>query len=140
MNISKVFAIVAIALLGSAAANSQTARERDYRIVFEEIQDGFERGNVTLFSAHLAPQVQVNLKGEESGYYSANHAHYVLENYLKSRKVLSFEFTSVGETETMPYGIGRAVFGAKGNREVQQVYVALMKSDGRWAVAEINIY
>ncbi len=140
MTISRIFVIIAFSACAVADAYGQTARQRDFRIVFEEIQDGFERGNVALFSAHLAPQVQVNLKGEESGYYSANHAHYVLENYMKSRKVLSFEFTSVGETETMPYGIGRAVFGSKGNREVMQVYVSLMNTDGRWAVAEINIY
>lgn len=140
MAFSSSFVLLALVVCGVASTNGQTAPQRDFRVVFEEIQDGFERGNVALFSAHLASQVQVNLKGEESGYYSANHAHYVLENYFKTRKVLSFEFTSVGENDTAPYGIGRAVFGSKGNREVLQVYVSLMKANGRWAVAEINIY
>ncbi|HXG00927.1 MAG TPA: DUF4783 domain-containing protein, partial [Bacteroidota bacterium] len=70
-----------------------SAQVKDYRNVFEEIQHGFETGNVAVIASWFGTQVQVNLKGEESGYYSSNHAYYILQNYLKSRKVLRFEFT-----------------------------------------------
>ncbi len=118
----------------------QTERQRDFRNVFEEIQQGFETGNVSLFSTYLATQVQVNLKSEESGYFSANHAYYILEKYFKARKVVSFEFTSVSEEATTPYATGSAVFSHKGGRESAQVYVSLVQSEGRWVIAEINIY
>ncbi|MEK7671509.1 MAG: DUF4783 domain-containing protein, partial [Bacteroidota bacterium] len=62
------------------------------------------------------------------------------ESFLKTRKILSFEFTSVGETEATPYATGSMVFNHKGMREVAQVYVALMKSEEKWVIAEINIY
>ena len=113
---------------------------KDFRIVFEEIQHGFESGHVAAFSSHLGLQVQVALKGEESGYFSSNQTYYILENFLKLRKVLSFEFSSVGETEATPYATGNAVFSNKGTRESTQVYVALMKSGDKWVIAEINIY
>ncbi len=112
----------------------------DFRIVFEEIEHGVETGNVGAFSSHLATQVQVSLKESESGYYSSSHAYYLLENFFKTRKVVSFSFASVGEMETTPYGVGTAMLNTKGMREAVQVYVALMKSDGRWVISEINIY
>lgn len=131
------------AILGfKTTAKSQDGAigSQDFRIVFEEIQHGFESGNVAAFSSRLSSQVQVTLKGEESGYYSSNHTYYILENFLKPRKVVSFEFAGVGETEATPYATGSAVFNNKGTREVTQVYVALMKVAEKWVIAEINIY
>lgn len=113
---------------------------KDFRVVFEEIQHGFEISKISVFSPYLGLKVQVSLKGEESGYFSSNHAYYILENFLKPRKVISFEFTAVGESEAMPYATGIAVFTHKGSREVAQVYVALMKSAEKWVITEINIY
>lgn len=113
---------------------------KDFRVVFEDIQHGFEISKVSVFSPYLGLKVQVTLKGEESGYFSSNHAYYILENFLKSRKVISFEFSAVGETEAMPYATGTAVFSHKGTREIAQVYVALMKSADKWVISEINIY
>ncbi|MBI5472910.1 MAG: DUF4783 domain-containing protein [Ignavibacteriae bacterium] len=129
-----------VLVLPFASASSQTERQRDFRNVFEEIQQGFETATVSLFSSYFATQVQVNLKGEESGYFSSNHAYYILEKYLKARKVVSFEFTSVSEEAAVPYATGSAVFNHKGGRENAQVYVSLVQSEGRWQIAEINIY
>lgn len=134
--------IVLACFMSVPAAHSQEAAtgSKDFRILFEEIQHGFEVGKVSVFSPFLGLQVQVLLKGEESGYFSSSHAYYILENFLKPRKVVSFEFTAVGEAEDMPYATGRAVFSNKGTREVAQVYVALMKSAEKWVITEINIY
>lgn len=142
MKFGSIIALV-LAILGFAGiAKSQDSApdSQDFRIVFEEIQHGFETGSVAVFSSSLASQVQVTLKGGESGYYSSNHAYYILDSFLKVRKVVSFEFSSVGETEATPYAMGRAVFNNKGTREVTQVYVALMKTAEKWVITEINIY
>jgi hypothetical protein len=116
------------------------ARLKDFRVVFEEIQHGFETGNVGAFSSRLGTQVQVNLKNEESGSYSASHAYYILEKYLKGRKVLSFEFSAVGENEGTPFATGSVIFSHKGTREPAQVYVSLMASGKTWVIAEITVY
>ncbi len=126
-------------LAGVISAQEQP-RPKDFRIIFEEIQQGLETGNVALFSARLGTQVQVNLKNAESGYYSANHAYYILEKYLKTRKVLSMEFSGVGRNEGIPFATGSMVFNHKGTREVAQVYVSLMVSDTGWVIAEITVY
>ncbi len=135
-----VFFLVSILLLACPSQAQEATRPRDFRIVFEEIQHGFETGNIAAISSRFGTQVQVNLKNEESGYYSANHAHYILEKYLKARKVLSFEFSGVGENEGTPFATGSIVFSHKGAREVTQVYVSLMASGTNWVIAEITVY
>lgn len=134
-----LLATICIVPFGMKAQDTRNTPE-DFRIVFEDVQRGFESGNVAEFSQRLALQVQVALKGEEKGYYSANHAYYLLENFLKSRKVVSFEFTNVSDTESTPYATGTVVFTSKGTRETNQIYVALMKSGERWLIVELNIY
>lgn len=88
----------------------------------------------------MASQVYVNLRGGESGYYSANQAHYVLENYLKSRKLVNLKFSTIGESEARPYATGSAVSVQRGIREIAQVYVSLGRSGDRWYITQINIY
>jgi hypothetical protein len=137
----KLFTVLALLFFVVRVYGQEDAKHsEDFRVVFEEIQEGIEQGNVGIFAPHLGTQLQLTLKEGESGYYSANHAYYLLESYFKTRKVVSFEFSSVGEAEATPYATGLAVFYTKGMRESVQVYVALMKSGGRWMIAEINIY
>lgn len=134
----KFFYLLTLPFILAQAPSS--AQVKDYRNVFEEIQHGFETGNVAVIASWFGTQVQVNLKGEESGYYSSNHAYYILQNYLKSRKVLRFEFTGVGENENTPFATGTVVFAARGAREVAQVYVSLSSVEKKWVIAEITIY
>jgi hypothetical protein len=108
--------------------------------VFRNVQEGLRAGNINLFSRHLGSQVYVNLRGGESGYYSDNQVHYVLRNYLRAKKLSSFEFTTAGESESNPYATGSAVFIVKGTREIAQVYVSLSYVGERWVITQINIY
>jgi hypothetical protein len=140
MKFGTIVAVLFSIAVVPAAAQEDAAHGHDFRIVFEDVQQGVETGNVGSFSPHLGAQVQVALRGGEGGYYSANHAYYLLEDFFKSRRVVSFEFSHVGETEATPYASGSVVFTTKGMRETAQVYVALMKIGERWVIAEINIY
>jgi hypothetical protein len=140
MKFVTIIAVLFSLFVVPVAAQEDAVHGHDFRIVFEDVQHGIETGNVGSFSPHLGAQVQVALRGGESGYYSANHAYYLIEDFFKSRRVVSFEFSQVGETEATPYGTGTAVFTTKGIREIAQVYVALMRMGERWVIAEINIY
>ncbi|MBI4536042.1 MAG: DUF4783 domain-containing protein [Ignavibacteriae bacterium] len=112
----------------------------DYRGIFEGVQQGLSSGNIGVFAEHFASQVFVNLRDGESGYYSANQAYYVLENYFRSRRVMSFDFTTIGESESNPYATGSAGLSFKGTREIAQVYVSLSRAGDRWVITQINIY
>ena len=112
----------------------------DYRRVFTSVQEGISSGSVGPFSQHMAQQVYVNLRGGESGYYSANEAYYLLENYFKSRRPVKFNFSTVGESESNPYATGSVGFNLKGSRVYAQVYVSLSFVGNRWVISQINIY
>ncbi len=113
---------------------------RGYHELFGTVQRGLASGSAAVFSGALAPQVYVNLRGGESGYYSANQAHYVLENYFKSRRLFNVKFSTIGESDANPYATGSATFVERGTRSIAQVYVSLTRSGERWIITQINIY
>jgi hypothetical protein len=84
--------------------------------------------------------VYLNIRGAESGYFSANQAHYVLQNFFNQHKPVSFSFTSYGESGGSPYATGRGSINVKGNREFIQIYVSLAKFKDRWVIGQFNIY
>jgi len=110
------------------------------RQILAEIQSGIAKGDASLFSQYLGPQVYMSLRGSEGGYYSANQALYVLQNFFSVHQPISFTFSTQGEIEDNPFATGRGFFAARGLRESAQVYVSLARSEGRWVVAEFNIY
>jgi hypothetical protein len=113
---------------------------KGYHELFGTVQRGLASGSAAEFSGNLAPQVFVNLRGGESGYYSANQAHYVLENYFKTRRLINLKFSTIGESDANPYATGSATFVERGARSLAQVYVSLTRSGERWIITQINIY
>ena len=116
-----------------------TPRE-GYRRVFEMVEEGIASGTVNDFAAFFDSQVSVNLRGGESGYYSANQTYYVLESYFKLRRFGHFEFTTFGKSESNPYATGSARFTSKGGMENVQVYVSLSWGGERWVISQFKVY
>ncbi len=116
------------------AAKGEQAR------IFESIQDGMRGGNIGVLSQHFGSQVLCNLRDGESGYYSANQAFYLLENYFSTRRLVGFDFSTMSESDSNPYATGSVTFNIKGRREVAQVYVSLSRAGDRWVISQINIY
>jgi hypothetical protein len=127
-------------LLEQPRPDVQQSRQDGYRKVFTNVQDGLASGDVRSFSNHMGSQVYINLRGGESGYYSANQAYYVLDNYLKNRKLVNINFSTIGESDARPYATGSAGLVVRGNREIAQVYVSLSQVGERWIITQINIY
>ena len=119
---------------------SEQAGKTEIRDVFDDVQRGISQGNVAIFSPHIHSQVRVTLHGGETGLYSANQAYYLLQNFLRDRKPVSFAFTTFGESESTPYATGNAAFAFRGVRQHAQIYVALAPEGGRWVITLINIY
>lgn len=119
---------------------SEQAGKMEIREVFDDVQRGISQGNVAIFSPHIHSQVRVTLHGGETGLYSANQAYYLLQNFLRDRKPVSFTFTTFGESESTPYATGNAAFAFRGVRQHAQIYVALAPEGGRWVITLINIY
>jgi hypothetical protein len=107
---------------------------------FSGIQQEIATGNVAALSGRMGSQVYVNLRGGESGYYSASQARYLLENYLRHRRIASFTFSTIGESDENPYATGSATVNDKGVREIAQIYVSLSRDGDRWRISQISIY
>ncbi len=112
----------------------------DCKTIFNTVQEGLSNGNIANFARHFGSQVSVNLRGGERGNYSGNQAYYILENYLRSRKVVYIDFSKFDESDANPYATGSVAFNVKGNRELAQVYVSLSSVEERWVITQINIY
>jgi hypothetical protein len=109
-------------------------------VIISQIESGVLAGNVKGFSGYLSKQVFINLRGAESGYFSANQATYLLRSFFESCRIVRFKFTTVEETEE-PYATGGGVMiSGKGSRESFQVYIALSKTDNRWVISQFNVY
>ncbi len=111
-----------------------------YREIFSEVERGLGSGNMNGISGVFAPEVQVNLRGGENGYFSSHQAYYLLDTYLRSRRLINLSFTTIGDSELNPYATGGADLLYRGSREYVQVYVALSLSGDRWVISRINIY
>lgn len=118
----------------------RTAQRADVRKLFETIERDIVRSSLTESSGHFAEQVFVNMSSGESGYFSSNQTVSILQRYLSSRTLLSFEFSRFSDTGTTPYATGRLSFVSRGRKESAQVYVSLRFQDSRWVVSQFNVY
>lgn len=112
----------------------------DHQRVFENVRNGLNSGNISSFAELLGPQVQVNLRGGESGYYSSSQAYYVLENYLRSNRFSGLEYGTIEQAGDAPFATGKADLDQKGMRGAAQVYVSLSQVGGKWVISQIKIY
>jgi len=108
--------------------------------ICEEIERGITRGEVKIFSLHFARQLSVNIRDGESGYFSANQAFVLLQNFFGARQAVRFKFTTFGETGTIPFATGGGSVTFRGNRETIQIYVSFRRSGDRWRITQFNAY
>jgi len=118
---------------------SQTVRQ-DHQRVFEDVRRGLNSGNISSFSELLGPQVHVNLRGGESGYYSSSQAYYVLENYLRTNRFSGLQYGTMEQSGDTPFASGKVDLDQKGVKEAAQVYVSLTQAGGKWVISQIKIY
>jgi hypothetical protein len=108
--------------------------------VFRAVQHGLAEGHLDEITRHFGKNIYLNLRSIESGYYSANQAQFVVQNFFNTHKPLSFSFTTYGESGGSLYATGRGSINVKGNREYIQVYVSLSKHKDRWVISQFNVY
>jgi hypothetical protein len=108
--------------------------------IFSDIQAGLRSGDVTLFSKNLAKQVYLNLPDIAGGFFSDNQATYILKDYLKAHRMVSFKLSTTNMTGPTPFATGGGTYLRRGNPELIQVYIALKKSADRWVIAQFSVF
>lgn len=124
----------------SAKQDEKRAADDEILSIFADVQRGILQGNVGLFTQYFSPQIYLNVQNIGDGYYSSNQASSLLENFFNMRRTLNFKLSTYVTDVTMPYATGGGLFVYRGSRETLQVYVSLVKHQGRWVIAQFNVY
>ncbi|HEY6192136.1 MAG TPA: DUF4783 domain-containing protein [Bacteroidota bacterium] len=148
LRISTILILAILPVAGSSCASAQELyavpeRERKNPVassIFTDLQSGILAGDVAAFSDRLAKQVYLNLSDRESGFFSQNQALYILKDYFKTHRILSFKFTTISQVEGTPFATGGGTYLRRGNPEILQVYVALKKSGDGWVISQFSVF
>ena len=118
--------------------NSNSLSSSAYGLL-DDIEKGISETETSEISTYLASQVYLSFVNGISGYYSSNQAYYVIEEFLKEYKVISFRFNKFKLNTTAPYAIGTYYYEHKGNRSEAKVYVTLKFTSKSWQITQLSI-
>lgn len=107
--------------------------------IFREIGNGLNEGNVNDISKHFGSQTYFSLSNGINGYYSSNQAFYILEDYFKIYKALSFKFDHIKTDKNSSYATGKYSYDNRGKRNNAQVYISLKKVGNNWNITQLTI-
>jgi len=108
-------------------------------IVLNEIENGIVNNDVESISKYFSSQPYISLINGVNGYYTSNQTYYILEDFFKTFKVVSFRFDEKKTDESVAYGKGAYYFERKGKREVANLYITLSKAGSKWYISQISI-
>lgn len=107
--------------------------------IFHDLEDNIREGNIVGISKYFGQQTYFSLSNGISGYYSANQAYYVLEDFFKLYKVTSFKFDHIKTDKNSSYATGKYGYDNKGKRSVAQVYISVKKVGNNWNITQFTI-
>lgn len=145
MNNYKYCAIIIIALfLTLTCLYSQEKKVKSGSLkkndIIKIIEDGIVKNNINSFSRYFDRNIFLTLRDDESGYFSANQAEYILQNYFDQHRLIKFNFSTVDVTKTPFYATGGAIMSYKGSIEQTQIYVSLTYVKGIYLITQFCIY
>jgi hypothetical protein len=121
-------------------ANKNDVSSSQINNVVQQIEASINSGGIANLSSAMATEISLNIRGTESGMFSANQALVILQNYFSSRKIVQFNFSKKQINLEPFYATGGGVYSYKGRREHFQVYIGFLIRDGRPFLAQFNVY
>lgn len=119
---------------------TDTNEQSDFNpVIFDEIESAIQSGDVAKISLYLGPQTYFSITDRTNGYYSANQAYYVLEEFFKIYRVTKFKLDIVKTGTSNPYATGIYHFNIRGKRSSAQVYISLTKTGNNWNISQLTI-
>ncbi|MFZ2324533.1 MAG: DUF4783 domain-containing protein [Ignavibacteriaceae bacterium] len=107
--------------------------------IFRDIESSIKDGDVTGISRYFGQQTYFSLSNGINGYYSANQAFYVLEDFFKLYKVTAFRFDHIRNDNNNSYATGKYSYDNRGKRNNAQVYISLKKIGNNWNITQLTI-
>lgn len=108
-------------------------------VILSEIETSIQDNDIQTLSKYFTSQPYISLINGVNGYYSSNQAYYILEDFFKTYKVVSFSFDEKKAEESVSYGRGAYYYEKKGKRETAHLYITLNKAGSKWYITQISI-
>lgn len=114
-------------------------KEQKETEIFQDLENNIREANIVGISKYFGQQTYFSLSNGISGYYSANQAYYVLEDFFKIYKVTSFKFDHIKTDKNTSYATGKYGYENKGKRSIAQVYISVKKIGNNWNITQLTI-
>jgi hypothetical protein len=109
------------------------------RVIFSKIEEGFAFRDINKFSQNISSQTYLSLPNGITGYYSATQVFYILQDFSRIYKPVSFRFLTINDRTDNPYASGYYRYESKGVRGTAQVYISLKLFGNSWKISQITI-
>lgn len=116
--------------------NTNTQQEE---LIFREIESGVKDGNVERISKYFGQQTYFSFSNGTNGYYSSNQAFYVVEDFFKLYRVISFKLDHIKSDNNHSYATGKYNYDNKGQRNSAKVYISIKKIGTNWIITQFTI-
>ncbi len=133
--------LLILVLMNGGLFSSVSAQNKNGEIVkyiFQKIEKGLSKGDVDAFRYYLNAKVYLSLADNVSGYYTANHSFYVLEDYFDLYAPKGFKFDYVSVSSETPFAYGVYSYSKSGISGSWKVYISLEKIDHQWKITQIT--
>lgn len=107
--------------------------------IFKDIESGIKEADVKTISKYFGQQTYFSFSSGINGYYSNNQAFYVLEDFFKLYKVISFKFDYIKTDKNNGHATGNYNYDNRGQRSTAQVYISLKKIGSNWIITQFTI-
>lgn len=107
--------------------------------IFKEIESGIKEADVRTISKYFGQQTYFSFSSGINGYYSNNQAFYVLEDFFKLYKVISFKFDYIKTDKNNGHATGNYNYDNRGQRNTAQVYISIKKIGSNWIITQFTI-
>jgi hypothetical protein len=134
-------AVLLFSTAGYAQTRQRHADQRNTQIIeklFTQISEGISRGEINLFAEYFSNQTYLSLSSGQNGYYSANQAFYIIQEYFKLHQPVQFRFTAKN-LQKLPYATGVFQYETGGRKRTAQVFISLMMQAKTWQISQFTI-
>ncbi len=107
--------------------------------IITKLEQNISEGNTSGIIEYLSPQTYFSLPDGTKGYFRSNQAYYILEDFFKVNKVISFMFKNINAESDFPYAIGLYYYESKGKRKAYRIFISLKKSHSNWQIVQLSI-
>lgn len=137
-----LLALASVFFVFTAAGQERKGAERIEikEKIFQDVEAGILQSDVKSFSRYFDKNIYVTLREGETGFFSANQALYVLQNYFESHRFVRFTFSTINVTDTPLYATGGGTYISRGSQEHIQIYITVSQVRSGYVITQFCVY